>query len=450
MKERLIFFIIFVGLIVCLYIYQYHFNTIWGLVGLIVCMSIYVIYMTLADKHKKRQLKKKPQVINENYKPYITIMVPAHNEGAVIAQTVENILQLDYPNFELIVIDDRSDDNTAEVIKELEQKHDKVKALIRDKNAFPGKSAVLNDAFKFAKGDAVLVFDADARVDSDFLNKLVPNLEPEDVGAVQARKVISNRDVNFLTRCQDNEMTLDSHFQIGRDAVKGAVELRGNGELIKRKALEDIGGWNNYTLVDDLDMSTRLHIKGWDIRFCPEAEVREEAVIYLMPLYRQRRRWYEGTVRRYLELFGDVITSKKMSLRARLDMTAYLSEFLMPTWFIFEVIIRCFKVLTGKVSVDDIGIITSLLVGLVIGICFTLATRYSLRKYNHLGRWEALKQAVETSAYILAVWFPVAFYISFKILLKPKDMDWGKTTHGLVLEEEQHRHDNKEKETVGV
>ena len=296
-------------------------------------------------------------------------------------------------------------------------------------NAFPGKSAVLNDAFKYAKGDAVLVFDADARIEPDFLNKLVPNLEPEDVGAVQARKIISNRDVNFLTRCQ---------------------ELRGNGELIKRKALEDIGGWNNYTLVDDLDMSTRLHIKGWDIRFCPEAEVREEAVIYLMPLYRQRRRWYEGTVRRYLELFGDVITSKKMSLRARLDMTAYLSEFLMPTWFIFEVIIRCFKVLTGKVSVDDIGIITSLLVGLVIGICFTLATRYSLRKYNNLGRWEALKQAVETSAYILAVWFPVAFYISFKILLKPKDMDWGKTTHGLVLEEEQHRQDNKEKETVGV
>lgn len=63
-------------------------------------------------------------------------MVPAHNEGAVISQTVENILQLDYPNFELIVIDDRSDDNTAEVIKELEQKHDKVKALIREKMLF--------------------------------------------------------------------------------------------------------------------------------------------------------------------------------------------------------------------------------------------------------------------------------------------------------------------------
>ena len=445
MKERFILFTIIAGLTVFLYIYQYHFNTIWGLVFLIFGMTVYTIYMTLADKHKKRKLLKNPKVINENYKPFVTIMVPAHNVGAVISQTVENILQLDYPNFELIVIDDRSDDNTADVIRELEQKHDKVKALVRKKDAFPGKSAVLNDALVYAKGEAILVFDADARVDSDFLTKLIPNLEPEDVGAVQARKVISNRNVNFLTRCQDNEMTLDSHFQIGRDAVKGAVELRGNGELIKRKALEDIGGWNNYTLVDDLDMSTRLQIKGWDIRFCPEAQVREEGVIYLMPLYRQRRRWYEGTVRRYLELFGKVLTSKKMSLRARLDMTAYLSEFIMPTWFIFEVIIRCFKVLTDKVAVDDIGIFTSLLVGLVIGICFTLATRYSLRKYNKLSRWEALKQAVETSAYILAIWFPVAFYVSLKILFKPKDMDWGKTTHGLILEEEQQH-----KEKVGV
>ena len=315
MKERLILFIIIAGLSASLYIYQYHFNTVWGLAFLITCMFIYCIYMIVADKHKKRKLQKNPKIINENYKPFVTIMVPAHNEGSVIEGTIENILQLDYPNYEVIVIDDRSTDNTADVIRGLEQKFDKVKAFIRPTDAFPGKSAVLNDAMQFANGEAILVFDADARIDSDFLTKIIPNLEPEDVGAVQARKVISNRDVNFLTRCQDNEMTLDTHFQIGRDAVKGAVELRGNGELIKRTALEDIGGWNNYTLVDDLDMSTRLHIKGWDVRFCPDVEVREEAVVYLKALYRQRRRWYEGTIRRYLELFGDVLTSKKISLR---------------------------------------------------------------------------------------------------------------------------------------
>lgn len=434
MKDRLVLFVILISLTVLLYIYQYHFNTIWGLVIVIIGMFVYSIYMVLADKHKKRKLRKNPQILNENYKPFVTIMIPAHNEASVISETVENILQIDYPNYEVIIIDDRSEDNTAEVMKELEYKHAIVKAFIRPKDAFPGKSAVLNDAMQFAHGEAILVFDADARVDSDFLTKLVPHLEPEDVGAVQARKVVSNRETNFLTRCQDNELSMDTHFQVGRDAVKGAVELRGNGELIKVTALKDIGGWNNYTITDDLDMSTRLHIKGWDVRFCPEAIVREEAIMHLMPLYRQRRRWFEGSVRRYLEHFGDVLNSKEMSLRASLDMTAYLSEFILPIWFVMEVLLRTYKLAMGKIPLNSL--FSSIIVGIGIGICFTLAIRYSLRKYNKLSRFQALKQAIETSAYFLIIWFPVAFYVSLKILFKPKDMDWGKTAHGLAKEVE--------------
>ena len=92
--------------------------------------------------------------------------------------------------------------------------------LKRAADAFPGKSAVLNDAYPMAQGDAILVFDADATVEPDFLDKLVPNLEPKDVGAVQARKVIRNSDTNILTKCQNNEYTLDTYMQVGRDAVK--------------------------------------------------------------------------------------------------------------------------------------------------------------------------------------------------------------------------------------
>ena len=226
-------------------------------------MSLYCIYMQIAVKHKKLKQKKQPEELNWNYKPFVTVMIPAHNEQDVIEKTVENILAMDYEKYEIIVIDDRSEDNTAQKLKELEEKYEKVTALIRAKDSFPGKSAVLNEAMAFAKGEAILVFDADARVKPDFLTKLVPHLEKDNVGAVQAAKVIINRDENFLTRCQDNEYALDAHFQIGRNSIKGAVELRGNGELIKREALADINGWNNYTITDDLDMSTRLHIKGW-------------------------------------------------------------------------------------------------------------------------------------------------------------------------------------------
>ncbi|MBP7211789.1 glycosyltransferase family 2 protein [bacterium] len=446
MKERIVLFLILMGLLAFLYIFQNYFNTVFGLIFLCCGMIVYAIYMNLATQHKKRKLRKTPQVINEDYKPFVTVMIPAHNEEGVIAKTVETVLEMTYEKFEVIVIDDRSSDNTASVIRDLENKYEKVTALVRDKNAFPGKSAVLNDALKMAKGEAVLVFDADARMDKNFLSELVPQLEPADVGAVQARKVISNKDYNLLTRCQDNEMALDTHFQVGRDAVKGAVELRGNGELIKVEAINDIGGWNNYTITDDLDMSTRLHIKGWDIRFCPDTVVYEEAIIYLFPLFRQRRRWFEGTIRRYLEYFGDVLKSKDMSLRASLDMTAYISEFIMPLWWMMEMFIRCGRILTHQAPKNCL--LSSIFVGCAIAVCFTIAARYSLRKYNNVPRKKALIQAMETSIYLFVIWFPVVVWICFKILFRKKDMAWGKTAHGLVLEEEAHIKDQQEQEVL--
>ena len=433
MRERIILFLFLLAFGVALYIFQNYVNSIIAFCGFCILISVYAIYLVLATKHRKRKLLKKPQIINEDYKPFVSIMIPAHNEEKVITSTVNNILSIDYPNFEVIVIDDRSEDNTAEVIKKLEEEHENVKAIIRNKNDFPGKSAVLNDALKFAKGEAILVFDADATVEPDILKIMIPALEPEDVGAVQARKIIRNKDYNILTRCQNNEYTLDTHFQTGRDAVKGAVELRGNGELIKRTALEDIGGWNNYTITDDLDMSTRMHLKGWDVRFCADAKVYEEGVIYLFPLYRQRRRWVEGSIRRYLEFFGQVLVSKDMSLRASLDMTAYISEFILPTWFLWEILVRTSKYFLGIGTKNDVFL--SLVVGVMIGVVFFTGARYSLRRFDNLTRLEAIKEAFLTSVFMVTIWIPTVIFIFLKILIRPKDMNWGKTTHGLVLEE---------------
>ncbi len=452
MRERILLFVILTCLGVFLYIFQNYVNTVVGFVILCVCMSIYGLYSLAATKYQKRKLKKHPPVVNESYKPMVTIMIPAHNEEGVIANTVGNIMAIDYPNFEVIVIDDRSSDNTASVIKDLETKYDNLRSLIREEGAFPGKSAVLNDALKLARGEAILVFDADATVEPDFLNLLVPKLEPADVGAVQARKIIRNKDYNLLTRCQNNEYTLDTHFQIGRDAVKGAVELRGNGELIKRQALEDIDGWNNYTITDDLDMSTRLHIKGWDVRFCPEAVVYEEGIVYVWPLFRQRRRWLEGTIRRYLEYFISAMVSKKMSLRARLDMAIYITQFIMPLWFILEIVFRVIKLFTDKMNTYTIhnALMSSTTVSIVVGLGFFLAIRYSLRRYDSIPRMKAFKQALETTIYFLIIWFPMVLFICGKILFCKKDMNWGKTAHGLVMEEKNRLNSELDTQEVQV
>ena len=432
MKERILLFIIVIGLTTFIYVFQNY--TEWGLALFVCLMGVYFVASAIATKVKSRKESKNPKVKDETYKPFVSVMIPAHNEESVISSTIARVFEMDYPNFEVIVIDDRSKDNTASVIKDLENNYNgRLKTLIRSKGAFPGKSAVLNDALNLAKGDAILVFDADAQMNKDFLTNLVYELRPKDVGAVQARKVVKNKDVNLLTKCQNNEMTIDTSCQVTRDAVKGAVELRGNGELIKREALEDIGGWNNYTITDDLDMSTRLHIKGWDVRFCKDTVVYEEGIMYLMPLYRQRRRWLEGTIRRYLEYFWDIMTSKKMSLRVRLDTIAYISEFIMPAWFIIELFILISKIIIKDASVNTL--MSSVIMGCIIGIGFMLSCRYSLRKYDKMDRVDAFTQAVITAVYLLMIWFPLVLFIGVKILFMKKDMEWGKTAHGLVAHE---------------
>ncbi len=426
MKERLVLLSIVSVLMILLYFFQNCMNTPCAFITILVFMTLYTTYMQIAYKHRVRKQRKHPIEKNYNYKPFVSILIPAHNEAVVIEKTIDNIMQMDYPNYEVIVIDDRSSDDTAAVLDNICSKYTNLKYFSRTKDAFPGKSAVLNDALKIAKGDAILVFDADARVKPDFLKELIPALEPEQVGAVQARKVIINRNQNFLTRCQDNEMAVDTHFQVGRDAVKGAVELRGNGELIKRKALEDVGGWNIYTITDDLDLSTKLQIKGWDVRFCPDVCVYEEGVVSYIPLLKQRRRWIEGSIRRYLEYFLDVLTSKNMSLRVSLDMTAYITEFILPVWMLSELAFQSFRYIK-----DDSNWISSSIVLSGLMCCFFIvALFYSLRKYVKLKPLDNILQSIATAMYIVVLWFPLAIFIIFKIIFMKNNMDWGKTQHG--------------------
>lgn len=397
-------------------------------------MVVYALLIQAAQYHQKRKKRKlikkglfeKMEAEKREYKPFVSILIPAHNEELVIKDTIDNISSIDYADFEIIVIDDRSTDNTAKVLESLLGNYKNFKFHIREKDSFPGKSAVLNEVLPLTKGDVICVFDADARVKPNFLNKIIPYLADTEVGAAQARKIISNKDLNLLTRCQDNEYALDTHFQLGRDCIKGAVELRGNGQLIKKEALLDIGGWNNFTLTDDLDLSTRLHLKDWDIRLCPDVNVYEEGVESFLPLLRQRRRWVEGSIRRYLDYFFDIIFSREISFRVSIDMWTYISEFILPIWLVSEYCIQGFKFIKGYEN----HILITLSIVPAIGLFFFSGLAYSLRKYKRLSIWNSARQAFETGIYMFVVWVPVVSFIVFKIIFSNRTMDWGKTAHG--------------------
>jgi 1,2-diacylglycerol 3-beta-glucosyltransferase len=265
--------------------------------------------------------------------PFVSLLVAAKNEEAVIGKLVKSLCSLEYPDgqYEVWIIDDNSTDQTPQLLAQLAQEYNQLKILRRSPQAVGGKSGALNQVLPLTKGDIVAVFDADAQVVPDLLLQVVPLFQREKVGAVQVRKAIANAKENFWTKGQMAEMALDTWFQQQRTALGGIGELRGNGQFVRRSALESCGGWNEETITDDLDMTFRLHLDNWDIecKFYPAVE--EEGVTNAIALWHQRNRWAEGGYQRYLDYWG-LILKNRMGARKTLDLLIFmLIMYLLPT-----------------------------------------------------------------------------------------------------------------------
>ncbi len=276
---------------------------LYAILILILAMIIHTFWLALAQRRKGYFKTKFETTTNElpvvSQYPSIDIFVAIHNEEKVISSTIENLLELNYPNYFIYLINDHSIDLTKQILDKYQSKFpEKIKVIHRSNEYTRGKAAAINYAFAQSKGELIVVFDADARMEADYLLKMLPYMEDETTAAVQSQKRVSNPNINYLTKLQENEYCLDNYFQCGKDVIEGNVELRGNGFLIKRSVLKTVGLLDEEALTEDLELSTRLLVNGWHIRFCREAIVLEQAPINFRILLLQRMRWTEGSLRR--------------------------------------------------------------------------------------------------------------------------------------------------------
>ncbi len=406
----------------------------------VLMMLLHTAYTFFAQFHRRHN----PHPLNANYQPSIDIFVSAHNEENVIRATTEKLLALSYPKLHIYIINDRSVDATWDELNcvhtnytsmsstetataTIIQVNNKLTYINRKLSAFPGKAAALNDALLASRGEVICVLDADASIADDFLPKIVRYLDDPSVGAVQAQKVISNPEKNFLTRCQYHEYAMDAYLQMGRDTIRGATELRGNGELVKRDALEHLGGWNEDTLTDDLDLSTCLHINGWDIRFSPETMVLEEGVATWEGFIKQRRRWAEGSMRRYLNYFLQLFTPGNLSLNQIFDTFFFFGQFCLPLWLTLDMIYEVFRLITRQETHLSFYMLVATMVSAI-----AFFTQYNgLRIYKQQRFWEAVGNTIVTNAYLMSTWLVVILATYRKILFSRTVGTWTRTEHGV-------------------
>jgi 1,2-diacylglycerol 3-beta-glucosyltransferase len=405
----------------------------WPAVIFLLCVTIAIMithsaWLFWAQFQWRKRLRKNAAAElseAEDWEPWVDIFIAAKNESRVIESTVRNFFKLDYSRFDLWVIDDCSDDQMPQILKRLQNEFPRLHVVTRTPGCRPGKSAALNEALPLAKGEVVAVFDADAYVAPDFLKRMLAVLQPDGVGAVQAQKRIYEHQRGFLPDCQATEYALDTYFQMGRDLIGGAVELRGNGELIKRAALIDVGGWNNLSITDDLDLSMRLLVSKWDVRFCPQAHVFEEAVTTIKGLIRQRKRWAEGSIRRYLDYILPLNSPTRLSLVDRLDTLAFFSYFAVPALFILEILSDTIALMTGGETHTRFLLMIAAAVLAISMVNFFIA----IRLYRNKTLLASLVHTVEVNFYVFAHWMPVVTISFLRILSGRGASKWHRTEH---------------------
>lgn len=358
--------------------------------------------------------------------PSVSLLVAAKNEEAVIGKLVKNLCSLEYPEgqYEVWIVDDNSTDKTPELLAELAQEYKQLNVLRRSPQASGGKSGALNQVLPLTKGEIVAVFDADAQVVPDLLLQVVPLFQREKVGAVQLRKAISNAKQNFWTQGQMAEMALDTWMQQQRVAIGGIGELRGNGQFVRRTALESCGGWNEETITDDLDMTLRLHIDKWDIECTFFPYVQEEGVTNAVALWHQRNRWAEGGYQRYLD-YWDLILKNRMGVRKTWDMFMFmLSMYIIPTAAVPDLLMA-----VTRHRLPMLAPVTTLSVSMsVIGMYAGLRRIRQDQKFNISTTFVLLLQTLRGTLYMLH-WLVVMIPTTARMSVRPKRLKWVKTVH---------------------
>ncbi|HOS42438.1 MAG TPA: glycosyltransferase [Armatimonadota bacterium] len=268
---------------------------IWFFALYQVSITIGGLILYLRSRRERRELFDERTAL-----PPVTILVPAHNEEKVIERTICCLLALRYPQdrLHILVIDDASTDATPAILDRLAAAEPRVRVLHRTRaeGGGRGKAAALNAAMRRVETEFVAVFDADNRPEPDAVAYLVAHMLREPgLGAAVGRFRTGNKHANLLTRVINIEgLFFQGTVQSGRWAFLRVAALTGTNYVIRRSALDAVGGWDEEALTEDTELSVRLYQHGYHIAFVRYSITWEQEPETPAVWIKQRTRWARG------------------------------------------------------------------------------------------------------------------------------------------------------------
>lgn len=269
--------------------------------------------------------------------PVVTVQLPVYNEMYVVDRLIDAVSRIDYPRdrLEIQVLDDSTDETRS--IAELAVRRAAAQGLdihYHHRKVRTGfKAGALEAGMREARGEFIAIFDADFIPTTDFLHRTIHHFVDPKVALVQARWGHINAEYSLLTKIQS--ILLDGHFVLehgGRNRAGHFFNFNGTAGVWRRAAIQDSGGWQHDTLTEDLDLSYRAQLRGWQFRFLPDLVSPAEVPVEMNAFKSQQHRWAKGSIQTCRKLLPRILQSNQplgVKAEAFLHLTANFNYVLM-------------------------------------------------------------------------------------------------------------------------
>lgn len=262
--------------------------------------------------------------------PVVTMQLPLYNEYYVVERLIDAVCAIDYPRdkFEIQVLDDSTDETTlllSGIIDKYRSNGFDIQHVRRGSRA-GFKAGALKAGLESARGEFVAIFDADFVPHTDFLKNTLPYFQDPKIGLVQTRWEHLNSEYSFLTRVQ--AMALDGHFVIEQNVRNKAgffINFNGTGGIWRKECIFDAGNWEADTLTEDLDLSYRAQLRGWNFKFLNNVTSPAELPSEINALKSQQFRWTKGAIETARKILPRVWKSD-LPLEKKIHATFHLSN----------------------------------------------------------------------------------------------------------------------------
>lgn len=354
--------------------------------------------------------------------PPVSIIVPAYNEEITATKTIESLLKTDYPEFEIIFVNDGSKDKTFEIVNSAFGHHPLVQVLDKPNG---GKASALNFGISHAKNAFVVCIDADTQLKADAVFHLMTYFTDEEIGAVAGTVKVGNTN-NMITNFQSIEyITAQNMDRRAFDLINSITVVPGAIGAFRKSAIFKAGGFTYDTLAEDCDLTMRILKAGFIVKNCAEAIAYTEAPESINSLLKQRFRWSFGVMQSFWKN-KDALFNKKYKFFGMIGMpNILLFQIILPLFSPVADLMMVFGLLGGKPGKILFYYVAFILVDFVVGII-----AFWMEKEDYKKLWYIIPQRF--------IWRQLMYYILIKSVrhaLKGELSGWGtvKRTGNVVI-----------------